>query len=287
MGHEAAGVIAEVGENVTGWDQGDRVTFDSTVFCGSCWFCQRGWTNLCDHRTVLGVSCEEYRQHGAFAEYVAVPHQILHRLPEAVSFEQAAMVEAVSIAVHAVGLPPISLGDTAVVVGVGMIGLLAVQALRVRGCGKIIAVDLVQEKLDLALKLGADVSLKADGCNVVQEVKNQTQGRGADVAMEVVGTNPAVNSAIACLRKGGKLALVGNLNPRVELPLQAVVTRQLTLYGSCASSGEYPACLDLMARGAINTEALVSATPPLSEGETWFKRLYEREPGLMKVILLP
>jgi L-iditol 2-dehydrogenase len=287
MGHEAAGVIAEVGKNVTGWDQGDRVTFDSTVFCGSCWFCQRGWTNLCDHRTVLGVSCEEYRQHGAFAEYVAVPHQILHRLPEAVSFQQAALVEAVSIAVHAVGLPPISLGDTAVVVGVGMIGLLAVQALRVRGCGKIIAVDLVQEKLDLALKLGADVSLKADGCNVVQEVKNQTQGRGADVAMEVVGTNPAVNSAIACLRKGGKLALVGNLNPRVELPLQAVVTRQLTLYGSCASSGEYPACLDLMARGAINTEALVSATPPLSEGETWFKRLYEREPGLMKVILLP
>jgi L-iditol 2-dehydrogenase len=105
--------------------------------------------------------------------------------------------------------------------------------------------------------------------------------------MEVVGTAPTVNSAVACLRKGGGLTLVGNLKPSVELPLQAVVTRQLTLYGSCASSGEYPACLDLMARGVINTEALISATPPLAEGGSWFKRLYEREPGLLKVILLP
>ncbi len=287
MGHEAAGVIAEVGRSVTGWNKGDRVTFDSTISCGTCWFCRRGFSNLCDHRTVLGVSCEEYRQHGAFAGYVAVPHHVLYRLPESVSFEQAAMTEALAVAVHAAGLPPISLGDTAVVVGVGMIGLLAVQALRLRGCGKIIAIDLVQERLDLTLKLGADLALKADASNVIQEVKEQTQGRGADVAMEVVGINPAVNTAIASLRKGGKLVLVGNLSPKVELPLQVVVTRQLTLYGSCAISGEYPACLDLMARKAINTQALVSATPPLSEGEAWFKRLYAREPGLMKVILIP
>lgn len=287
MGHEASGVIAEVGERVSGWNKGERVTFDSTVYCGSCWFCQRGLINLCDHRRVLGVSCEDYRQHGAFAEYVAVPHHILYRLPEAVSFEHAAMVEAVSVAIHAVERTPISLGDTAVVVGVGMIGLLVVQALRLAGCGKIIAVDLDEERLNLARRLGADVSLKADGCNVSEEVKHCTGGRGADVAMEVVGTSPTVNSAVACVRKGGALTLVGNLKPSVELPLQTVVTRQLTLYGSCASSGEYPACLELMARGAINTEALISATPPLSEGAIWFRRLYDREPGLMKVILLP
>jgi L-iditol 2-dehydrogenase len=168
-----------------------------------------------------------------------------------------------------------------------MIGLLVVQALRLAGCGKIIAVDLDEERLNLARRLGADVSLKADGCNVTEEVKHCTGGRGADVAMEVVGTSPTLNSAVACVRKGGALTLVGNLKPSVELPLQTVVTRQLTLYGSCASSGEYPACLELMARGAINTEALISATPPLSEGAIWFRRLYDREPGLMKVILLP
>jgi L-iditol 2-dehydrogenase len=287
MGHEAAGVIAEVGKRVTGWNRGDRVTFDSTVYCGVCWFCRRGLINLCDNRRVLGVSCEDYRQHGAFAEYVAVPQHILYRLPEAVSFDRAAMVEAVSVAVHGVARTPISLGDTAVVIGAGMIGLLAVQALRVAGCGKIIAVDVDQDRLNLALKLGADVILKADACDVPAEVKAHTEERGSDIAMEIVGLGSTVKTAVASLRKGGALTLVGNLQPSVELPLQAVVTRQLSLNGSCASSGEYPACLDLMARGAINTDALISATPPLSEGAAWFKRLHNREAGLMKVILRP
>jgi L-iditol 2-dehydrogenase len=287
MGHEASGVIAEVGEKATGWYKGDRVTFDSTIYCGSCWYCQHGAINLCDARRVLGVSCEDYRQDGAFAEYVAVPHRILYRLPDAVSFERAAMVEAVSVAVHAAGRTPISLGDTAVVVGAGMIGLLVVQALRLAGCGKIIAVDLDAERLKLAQKLGADLTLRADECDVPKEVTHCTRGRGADLAVEVVGTSPSLNSALACVRKGGAVTLVGNLKPMVELPLQTVVTRQLTLYGSCASSGEYPACLDLMARGAIDVEALISATPPLADGAMWFKRLYDREPGLMKVVLIP
>jgi len=285
MGHEAAGVIAEVGKQVKDWTQGDRVTFDSTISCGACWYCQRGLVNLCDHRRVLGVSCEDYRQDGAFAEYVALPHRILYRLPDSVSFDQAAMVEPVSVAVHAVERTPVSLGDTAVVMGVGMIGLLVVQALHVAGCGMIIAVDLEPQKLKLALTLGADVGLKADECDVVEEVRSHTQGRGADVALEVIGLSPTINTAVASLRKGGTLTLVGNFRPSVEIPLQAVVTRQLTLAGSCACNGEYPACLDLLGRRAINTEALVSATPPLAEGATWFKRLYDREPGLLKVIL--
>jgi len=287
MGHEASGVVAEVGGKVTDWSQGDRVTFDSTIYCGVCWYCQRGLINLCDDRRVLGVSCADYRQHGAFAEYVAVPQRVLYRLPEAVSFERAAMVEALSIAVHAVDRTPISLGDTAVVVGAGMIGLLVVQALRIAGCGKIIAVDLDEARLNLARRLGADLGLKADACDVLDEVRRCTRGRGADLAIEVVGTSPSFRSAVACVRKGGAVTLVGNLMPSVEIPLQAVVTRQLSLYGSCASSGEYPACLDLMARGAINVEALISATPPLAEGAIWFKRLYDRKPGLLKVILLP
>ncbi len=285
MGHEAAGVIDEVGTQVKGWKKGDRVTFDSTVFCGACWYCQRGMINLCDNRRVLGVSCEEYRQHGAFAEYVALPQRILYALPDSVTFEQAAMVEPVSIAVHAVEITPVALGDTAVVVGAGMVGLLVVQALRVAGCGKIIAVDLEREKLELAQKLGADVGLKADECDVAREVRNLTHGRGADVALEVVGLTASIKTAVSTLRKGGALTLVGNLSPNVEIPLQAVVTRQLTLTGSCANAGEVPACLDLMNRKAITPEALISATPPLMEGAAWFKRLYAHEPGLLKVIL--
>jgi len=287
MGHEAAGIIAELGENVKNWKKDQRVTFDSTVSCGKCHFCRRGQINLCDNRRVLGVSCENYRCHGAFAEYIAVPQRILYRLPDGLGFKQATLVEPLSVAVHAVGRGSISLNDTAVVVGSGMVGLLVIQALRAGGCNRIIAVDIDQTRLDLACKLGADLGLKSDDCSVPEEVLKLTGNLGADIAFEVVGINPTVKTAVAVLRKGGSLTLVGNLSPTVEWPLQAIVTREISVYGSCISCGEYPTCLEMMARGVINVDALISATAPLVEGPAWFKRLYEKEPGLLKVILIP
>lgn len=287
MGHEAAGVIAELGPGVGGWKIGDRVTFDSTVSCGQCHYCRAGSINLCNNRRVLGVACAEFRQDGAFAEYVVVPQNILYRLPENLSFEHAAMVEPVSIAVHAVGRVPIRLNDTAVVVGSGMIGLLVVQALRAAGCGRIYAVDVEPKKLDLARGLGADEGFSPNQCDVVAEIHRRTERQGADFAIEAVGLAATVSTAIAAVRKGGSVGLVGNVTPKVELPLQAVVTRELTLYGSCASSGEYPACLDLIARGAIQVEPLISAVANLAGGAEWFDRLYRGEEGLMKVVLQP
>ncbi len=287
MGHESAGIIVEIGEQVAGWQIGDRVTFDSTIYCGECYYCQRGEINLCDHRRVLGVSCGDYRQHGAFAELVSVPQHILYRLPDGLTFPQAAMAEPVAIAVHAVrraALPP---NCTAVVVGTGMIGLLIVQALRQAGCGQVIAVDRDPGRVALAVELGAQVGLNPDRDDVGQRVAQLTDGRGAEAAFEVVGITPTVQLAVQVLRKGGQLTLVGNLSPGVDLPLQAVVTRELTLYGSCASRGEYPDCLDMIARGDINVEALISAVAPLAEGAAWFQRLYAGEPDLLKVMLVP
>ena len=287
MGHEAAGTVAGAGAGVAGFREGDRVTFDSTVYCGACFFCARGEVNLCDNRQVLGVSCGDYRRHGAFAEYVVAPARIAYHLPDALRFEHAAMIEAVSVAVHAVGLTPVKLGDTAVVVGSGMIGLLVIQALRLAGCSRVIAIDLEETRLRLAAKLGAEVCLDASRSDVPSLVRDYTSGRGADVAMEVVGNTPAFETALASLRKGGILTLVGNLSPKVELPLQSVVTRQIRIQGSCASSGEYPACIDLLARKAIRVDPLISAVAPLAEGAAWFQRLHTGEPNLMKVILVP
>lgn len=287
MGHEAAGVIAELGPQVSELHVGDRVTFDSTVYCGQCHFCRRGDVNLCDHRRVLGVSCEEFRRDGAFAQYVAVPQHIVYKLPEAVSFNGAAMVEPVSIAVHGVGRLPVRLADTAVVIGTGMIGLLAVQALRAVGCGRVLAVDVDRTRLEMARRLGAQETFSPDDVDPVAEVHRLTGGRGADVALEAVGLASTVSAAIRAVRKGGCVSLVGNLTPQVELPLQAVVTRELTLYGSCASRGDYPACLEMIAHRAIDVEPLASAVAPLSEGPQWFRRLRDGEAGLMKVILRP
>jgi L-iditol 2-dehydrogenase len=287
MGHEAAGVIEAVGQDVKDLREGDRVTFDSTVYCGRCFYCHRGQVNLCDNREVLGVSCGEYRRMGAFAEYVVVPRRICYKLPQGLSFAKAAMIEAISVAVHATILTPIVLNDAAVVMGTGMIGLLTLQAARIAGCGHIIAVDVDDTRLETARQLGATHVLNAKKTDVTAEVKALTNGRGADVALECVGATPTIQSAIDAVRKGGTVTLVGNITPKIDMPLQAVVSRQIRLQGSCASSGEYPICLDLLARGAITVDPMLSAVAPLDEGVEWFERLYNHEPNLMKVVLEP
>jgi threonine dehydrogenase-like Zn-dependent dehydrogenase len=287
MGHEASGIIAGRGAAVNGWNDGDRVTFDSTIYCGHCAFCRRGEINLCDNRRVLGVSCETYRQHGAFADFVAVPQHILYRLPQGLGFEHAAMVEPFAIALHAIRLAPITLNDTVVVVGAGMIGLALVQALRLTGCGRLISVDVAEGRLALAKKFGATHTINSADGRAASTILDLTEGRGADLAFEAVGVTVTVDLAVGCVRKGGAVTLVGNVAPKIEFPLQIVVTRELTLHGSCSSRGEYPAVLDMLARGVLNPDPLISATAPLAEGASWFDRLYRKEPGLMKVVLTP
>ena len=276
MGHEASGVIERVGAAVRAFAPGERVTFDSTVYCGRCEFCRRGDVNLCDARMVLGVSCGEYRRHGAFAEYVSVPARILYRLPEALPFEHAAVVEALAVAVHAVGRRVPAPDARVVVIGCGMIGLLTIQVLRARGCRAIAAVDLDPRRRELASQLGA-ASVAADLSDI----------RDADQAFEVVGHAPTVAAAIRSVRKGGAVTLIGNLAPEVPLPLQVVVSREITLFGSCASSGEYPEAIRLMASGDVHVAPLISACAPLADGAHWFERLHRADEGLMKVVLVP
>ncbi len=292
MGHEAAGIIAETGPAVHGWQTGDRVTFDSTIYKLDDWYSRRGMYNLSDGREVLGVSTATpdrpgFKRQGAFAEFVAVPQHILYHVPDSVTFTQAALVEPVAVALHAVSLTPIQVNDSAVVVGAGMIGLFVIQALRLAGCGQIIAIDLDDDRLALARKLGATHTLNAGQGNMAADVQQLTNGRGADVAFEVVGVSATVNTAIECARKGATVTLVGNLSPTVTMPLQAIVTGQLRIQGSCAINGEYEAALDLIASGRIDVLAILSAEAPLTEGPDWFRRLYDREKGLIKVVLKP
>jgi L-iditol 2-dehydrogenase len=287
MGHEAAGIVTEIGENVRGLAVGDRVTFDSTVSCGSCHYCRKGSINLCENRQVLGVSCNEFRRQGAFAELVTVPQNIAYPIPDSLPFEHAAMIEAVSIAVHATNRTPRSIGGSVVVVGAGMIGLLCIQTLKIAGFSKIIAVDLEDEKLQLAKTLGATHTVNARTEDPVNAVLNWTNQRGADAAMEVVGANKPVSTCFQVVRRGGSVTLVGNLTPSVELPLQTVVTRELSIYGSCASNGEIPQCIELLASGAIQVAPLITATTDLENTPNWFDRLYAGEKGAMKVIVTP
>ena len=285
MGHEAAGTIEAVGADVTGLSVGDRVTVDSTVYCGECANCLRGDINLCDRRQVLGVSCGDYRRAGAFAEFVAVPARIVHRLPDNLPYAEAALLEAVAVALHAVSLVPIVAGSTALVVGAGTIGLLLQQALRVAGCSRVFVADVDSTRLKLSQELDATETLSAQ--DVARQVLDRTNGVGADIAVEAVGKSETVNAAIDSVRKGGSAILVGNISPDVTLPLQKVVTRQIRLQGSCASAGEYPRAIELISSGQIRVKPLITAVAPLEQGPHWFERLYAREPNLMKVVLAP
>lgn len=287
MGHEAAGVVERVGADVTRFAIGDRVTFDSTISCGACRFCLSGRGNLCERRQVVGVACDEFHRDGAFAEYVAVPELACYHLPDSFPFEHAALIEAVSVAVHAVARTPLVPEATTVVVGAGMIGTLVVQALRAAGAERIIAIDRVPDRLALAERSGATHTIDASTTDPVAAVAAITGGLMADHSFEVVGITPTITTAVEVLDRGGTVTLVGNLDPTVEVPLQKLVNREIALLGSCASNGEYPTSIELMATGAIDVRALISATAPLEDGPAWFERLYAGEPGLMKVVLTP
>jgi L-iditol 2-dehydrogenase len=276
-----------MGSRVSGVQEGDRVTFDSTIYCGSCAYCLRGEVNLCDRRQVLGVSTPEYRRPGAFAEYVLVPQRIMHRLPGDISFAEAAMVEPLAVAVHAVSLSEINENSTVLVVGAGMIGILVMQALRAANCSRIYISDIDDTRLRLAEQLGATATINAKKADTAAEIHGLTSGMGVDVALEAVGNSVAIKTAINSVRKGGTVTLIGNISPTVEVPLQAVVSRQIRLQGSAASSGEYARCIDLLARGAVRVKPLITAVTPLEEGPRWFERLHSGEPNLIKIILTP
>ena len=287
MGHEAAGEVVETGTAVTSFKKGDRITFDSTIYCGECFYCRNGMVNLCDSRMVLGVSCGEYRRHGAFAEYVVIPERIVVPLPADLSYEEAACTEPAGVAAHAVRMTPIALNDTVAVVGSGLIGNLVIQILKSSGSGKIIALDTDPARREVAQSLCLDAVLDPADPDLDKKIKELSSGRGVDRVIEAVGATGPIKTAVSIVRKGGSVTLVGNVSPGVEIPLQAVVSRQISLQGSCAISGEYPIALDLMARKKINVKALLSATAPLSEGDAWMNKLYKREGNLLKVVLIP
>ena len=287
MGHEAAGTVEAVGADVRTVQPGERVCFDSTVYCNQCEPCRKGQYNRCVRRQVLGVSTPEGKRHGAFAELVRLPHWAVIKMPESLSFTQAALLEPVSIGLHAANRAGVQAGDTVVILGAGPIGLFTMQAARLKGAGTLIISDLDRTRLDRAQELGADVVVNPQETDLLERVREATSGRGADVSIEAVGVGETVRQAIAVARTGGTVVLVGNLEKRTEIPLQEVISKELTLRGSYASSGEYRDAVDLVASGQIDVLRLVSETAPLADGQRAFDRLREGERGLMKIVLEP
>jgi L-iditol 2-dehydrogenase len=236
---------------------------------------------------VLGVSPGDYKRNGAFAELLAVPQHILYRIPDSVTFEQAAMVEAAAVALHAVNISGIKTGDTCVVLGAGMIGIFVIKLLGIAGAGTIIAIDNDPVKLTGAKKSGAKYVFDPSEKNLEAKIKILTNSRGADISFEAAGKSETVNTAIGSVRKGGTVVLIGNTSKVIDFPLQKVVTSELKIVGSCAIRGEYEVILKLLEDKRLSVDDQISAIAPLSEGAGWFRKLYNKEGNLNKVILVP
>lgn len=285
MGHEASGEIVQVGPAVQGWQIGQRVTFDSTEYCGHCRFCRGGLVNLCDNRKVLGVSCDEYRRHGAMAEYVAIESRTLYALPDSVSYAEAALVEPFSVGVHATAISPLKMGDTVLINGCGTIGLMTLQAARAAGAARILAADRNETRRAIALASGATEVIDSSADNIPAQLLERTNGRGVDVAFDAVGVNKTINDSIYSLRKGGCAVSIGNITTEVNFPLQYCIVHQIRVQSSYASCGEYDICLAMIAQKKVTLDPFLKAIMPLSEGKEAFARLLSKEPGLQKIIL--
>ena len=287
MGHEAAGTIEDAGKNVRDFARGDRVCFDSTVYCNKCRPCRQGLFNRCENRQVLGVSTPDFKRHGAFAEYVAVPWWIVSKIPDDMSFIHAALLEPVSIGMHAANRASVSADDTVVVIGAGPIGLFILQACKIKKTRKVIACDINEFRLGVARKLGADEVVNPLTADIKEVIFRLTENKGANVTFEAVGYAKTFQDAISVTRTGGRLVAVGNLEKNAQFDLQQFIAGELTFIGSYASSGEFRDCIKPVASGKISVEPLISDVLPLADGPSAFDRLLKREENLLKIVLEP
>ena len=284
MGHEASGVVALVGDGVTSVRPGDRVVLRSVLSCGTCEPCRSGRPNICERRRGLGMHLD-----GAYAECVRVPEALVAPLAATLSFEEGALIEPLAVAMHAVNITPLELMDRVVIVGAGTIGLLTLLAARLRGAGRIVVTDRSRHRLDMASTLGADAAVDVDAGESVAAVLDALDGRAADVVFEAVGSSPTVQQSIAVARPGGYVTWIGNSEPFVELGMQDLVTKELTLRGAYAygTDAEFDRAAATLAAGRVDVRPLIELVAPLHEGSGLFREMAEGGLAAVKVILSP
>ncbi len=259
MGHEYCGTVAELGEGVTDIAVGDRVAIEPIFACGECAACLEGKYNLCDSLGFVGLS----GGHGGFAAYSVVPARMVHKMPEALSMEQGALVEPAAVALHAVRLSKIKAGDKAAVFGAGPIGLLVVESLRVAGASEIHVVEPSEVRRKKALDLGATSAIDPTATDAVAEVREATGG--VHVAFEVTGVPQVLPQCIDATRHEGQVLVVSIWEQEASFQPNTVVLKERQLQGTIAYRNVYPAVMALMTQGYFSADQLVTKRIPLDE----------------------
>ncbi|HEX7393532.1 MAG TPA: alcohol dehydrogenase catalytic domain-containing protein [Anaerolineaceae bacterium] len=283
-GHEFSGVIAKLGKNAKGLKEGDRVTADINMSCGTCFYCIRGEKLLCNNFTQLGIHID-----GTFAEYVKAPWSQVHILPENLSFEAGAFIEPVSCVIHAAKAMDARLGSSVAIIGCGL-GVLHARMAVLRACAPVIIIGNNEKRLRIAKEMGADHIIDIDKVSdPVAEVIKLTSGRGADYVIEAVGSTKTYEQAFAMLRRGGKLSAFGITGEQDTMKIRPFefVLGEKKVTGSCAGVGsDWPDAMTLISNGRIDPKPLFSMKVPLEDLD-WALHELRKDLSLFKIFVSP
>jgi L-iditol 2-dehydrogenase len=255
-GHEATGIIIEKGADVTEeFKLGDRVVIEPGIPCRKCQFCKSERYNLCQKVRFLSAPPEN----GTFAEYIAVPYDFIHLLPDSVSNEMGAMVEPASVAIHAFTRLNIQAGNSLTILGAGPIGLITLITARAFGLSDIIVVDMVKARLDAATKLGARVVIDAGIDKVVEKIQDQTKGKGTKYVIDTTGSSKACALAPLIAEIGGKIALIGwPEKSDFEYPIEKIIEKELDIVGINRYANTFPKAISMIASGLLDLSPVIS-----------------------------
>jgi 2-desacetyl-2-hydroxyethyl bacteriochlorophyllide A dehydrogenase len=283
LGHEFSGVVADIGNGVLDFQGGDRVVVEPIISCGACGPCSNGRTNICLEIRFIGLHVP-----GAFAEYIAVPASKCYKLPDSVSFDEAALVEPLSVATHAMNMTPTKVGDNLLVIGSGVIGLMILQVAIHRVGGNVFVSDLIDYKLDLAKRLGASAVIHSGREDVTKRVRELTNGKGVDVVIEAVGVQDTLRQGLAVVKKGGEVTITGLLQQIMEVDVMKLVTNEITMRGDYTyTSADFKTSLDLIKNDVVHVKPLITHTFPLTDIAKAVGVLTEGKEEPIKILLRP
>ena len=287
LGHEFAGVVVEAADDVEGFSPGDHVVVDPVMACGRCPRCAEGRANVCERLTVFGIDC-----HGGMCERTVVPANLVYHLPRSVPLHHGVMAELYAVAVHSSRRTGVETGDTVVILGAGKLGLSLLDVMRRSPARMIVSVDVDDFRLGIAKALGADITLNPRQCNVVEEVRKLTEGRGADKVVEAVGhphevpgQGTPVWQAFEMIRPGGQVTVMGQGEQVEKVYWREFVLKEATVVTSRLNLGDFPRAIRLLEDGAVHPERIITHRVPLADAPQAFADLASGKPGMVKVVV--
>lgn len=281
VGHEIAGEIAEVGASVTRVSPGDRVTVEPVINCGECHYCQRG-----DYHRCANISFQYRQGQGGLTTDFVVAERWVHVLPKDISYPAGALIEPLAVAVHAVRLANLTGDESVAIFGAGAIGLLILQVARASGAGELFITDLRDSRLSKALELGASGAFNSSKCNPVEKLLEKTGGLGVQRAFEAVGLEITLAQCLQSLQKGGQAVLVGLFEAEtIGIPANLFVQKEISLTGSQGYHWDFQRGIELIQRGSIELEKMVTHQFQLQQSQKAFETLMDQTQDAVKVVI--